>query len=146
MAECIRISNKRKCVRFDEGFCRNLERIAIVFDRKSALYGWFYNVINDEKTQDKPVRNVKRQSNKTTQRNKIKVTITNIDDNYVFHTIVRIFGRFVKCDNSMSIESQLKKNKGVIYLDNEQELDDLLDTLLMYNLSDGHVPIQIQVE
>ena len=104
------------------------------------------NVIDDEKTQDKPVCNVKRQSNKTAQRNKIKVTITNIDDNHVFHTVVRIFGRFVKCDNSMSIESQLKKNKGVIYLDSEQELDDLLDTLLMYNLSDGHVPIQIQVE
>ena len=103
-------------------------------------------VIDDEKTQDKPVRTTKSPSNQTTQRNKIKVTITNIDDNHVFHTVVRIFGRFVKCDNSMSIESQLKKNKGVIYLDNEQELDDLLDTLLMYNLSDGHVPIQIQVE
>ena len=104
------------------------------------------NVINDEKTQDKPVRNVKRQSNKTAQRNKIKVTITNIDDNHVFHVVVRMFGRFVKCDGSMSIESQLKQNKGAIYLDNEQELDDLLNTLLMYNLSDGHVPIQIQVE
>lgn len=104
------------------------------------------NVIDDEKDQDKPVCNVKRQSNKTSQQNKIKVTITNIDDNYVFHTVVRIFGRFVKCDNSMSIESQLKKNKGAIYLDNEQELDDLLDTLLMYNLSDRHVPIQIQIE
>ena len=104
------------------------------------------NVIDDEKDQDKPVCNVKRQSNKTSKQNKIKVTITNIDDNYVFHTVVRIFGRFVKCDNSMSIESQLKKNKGAIYLDNEQELDDLLDTLLMYNLSDRHVPIQIQIE
>ena len=104
------------------------------------------SVINDEKTQDKPVRNVKRQSNKTTQQNKIKVTITNIDDNHVFHVVVRMFGRFVKCDGSMSIESQLKQNKGAIYLDNEQELDDLLNTLLMYNLSDGHVPIQIQVE
>ena len=104
------------------------------------------SIINDEKTQDKPVRNVKRQSNKTAQRNKIKVTITNIDDNHVFHTVVRMFGRFVKCDNSMSIESQLKQNNGAIYLDNEQELDDLLNTLLMYNLSDGHVPIQIQVE
>ena len=104
------------------------------------------NVIDDEKTQDKPVRNVKRQSNKTAQRNKIKVTITNIDDNHVFHVVVRMFGRFVKCDGSMSIESQLKQNKGAIYLDNEQELDDLLNTLLMYNLSDGHVPIQIQVE
>lgn len=104
------------------------------------------NVINNEKTQDKPVHNVKRQSNKTAQRNKIKVTITNIDDNHVFHTVVRMFGRFVKCNNSMSIESQLKQNKGAIYLDNEQELDDLLNTLLMYNLSDGHVPIQIQVE
>ena len=104
------------------------------------------SVINDEKTQDKPVRTTKCPSNQTTQRNKIKVTITNIDDNHVFHTVVRIFGRFVKCDNSMSIESQLKKNKGVIYLDNEQELDDLLYTLLIYNLSDGHVPIQIQVE
>lgn len=103
-------------------------------------------VIDDEKTQDKPVRNVKRQSNKTAQRNKIKVTITNIDDNHVFHTVVRMFGRFVKCDNSMSIESQLKQNNGAIYLDNEQELDDLLNTLLMYNLSEGHVPIQIQVE
>ena len=103
-------------------------------------------VIDDEKTQDRPVRTTKSPSNQTTRRNKIKVTITNIDDNHVFHTVVRIFGRFVKCDNSMSIESQLKKNKGVIYLDNEQELDDLLDTLLMYNLSDGHVPIQIQVE
>lgn len=104
------------------------------------------SIINDEKTQDKPVRNVKRQSNKTAQRNKIKVTITNIDDNHVFHTVVRMFGRFVKCDNSISIESQLKQNKGAIYLDNEQELDDLLNTLLMYNLSDEHVPIQIQVE
>ena len=104
------------------------------------------SIINDEKTQDKPVRNVKRQSNKTAQQNKIKVTIINIDDNHVFHVVVRMFGRFVKCDNSMSIESQLKQNKGVIYLDNEQELDDLLNTLLMYNLSDGHVPIQIQVE
>ena len=104
------------------------------------------NVINDEKTQDKPVRNVKRQSNKTSRQNKIKVTITNIDDNHVFHVVVRMFGRFVKCDGSMSIESQLKQNKGAIYLDNEQELDDLLNTLLMYNLSDGHVPIQIQVE
>ena len=104
------------------------------------------NVINDEKTQNKPIRNVKRQSNKTAQRNKIKVTITNIDDNHVFHVVVRMFGRFVKCDGSMSIESQLKQNKGAIYLDNEQELDDLLNTLLMYNLSDGHVPIQIQVE
>lgn len=104
------------------------------------------SIINDEKTQDKPVRNVKRQSNKTAQRNKIKVTITNIDDNHVFHTVVRMFGRFIKCDNSVSIESQLKQNKGAIYLDNEQELDDLLNTLLMYNLSDGHVPIQIQVE
>lgn len=104
------------------------------------------SIINDEKTQDKPIRNVKRQSNKTAQRNKIKVTITNIDDNHVFHTVVRMFGRFVKCDNSMSIESQLKQNKGAIYLDNEQELDDLLNTLLMYNLSEGHVPIQIQVE
>ena len=99
-----------------------------------------------EKTQDKPVCNVKRQSNKISQRNKIKVTITNIDDNHVFHVVVRMFGRFVKCDGSMSIESQLKQNKGAIYLDNEQELDDLLNTLLMYNLSDGHVPIQIQVE
>lgn len=104
------------------------------------------SVIDDKKTQNKPVRNVKRQSNKTTQRNKIKVTITNIDDNHVFHVVVRMFGRFVKCDGSMSIESQLKQNKGAIYLDNEQELDDLLSTLLMYNLSDGHVPIQIQVE
>ena len=104
------------------------------------------NVIDDEKDQDKPVRTTKSPSNQTTQRNKIKVTITNIDDNYVFHTVVRIFGRFIKCDNSMSIESQLKKNKGAIYLDNEQELDDLLDTLLMYNLSDRHVPIQIQIE
>ena len=104
------------------------------------------NVIDDEKAQDKPVRNVKCQSNKTAQRNKIKVTITNIDDNHVFHVVVRMFGRFVKCDGSMSIESRLKQNKGAIYLDNEQELDDLLNTLLMYNLSDGHVPIQIQVE
>lgn len=104
------------------------------------------SVIDDEKTQNKPVRNVKRQSNKTAQRNKIKVTITNIDDNHVFHVVVRMFGRFVKCDGSMSIESQLKQNKGAIYLDNEQELDDLLNALLMYNLSDGHVPIQIQVE
>lgn len=104
------------------------------------------SVIDDEKTQDKPVCNVKRQSNKISQRNKIKVTITNIDDNHVFHVVVRMFGRFVKCDGSMSIESQLKQNKGAIYLDNEQELDDLLNTLLMYNLSDGHVPIQIQVE
>ena len=104
------------------------------------------SVINNEKTQDKPVRATKRQSNKTAQQNKIKVTITNIDDNHVFHVVVRMFGRFVKCDGSMSIESQLKQNKGAIYLDNEQELDDLLNTLLMYNLSDGHVPIQIQVE
>ena len=104
------------------------------------------NVTDDEKDQDKPVRNVKRQSNKTSRQNKIKVTITNIDDNHVFHVVVRMFGRFVKCDGSMSIESQLKQNKGAIYLDNEQELDDLLNTLLMYNLSDGHVPIQIQVE
>ena len=59
------------------------------------------NVINSEKDQDKPVRNVKRQSNKTAQRNKIKVTIRNIDDNHGFHTIVRILGRLVKCGKSM---------------------------------------------
>lgn len=103
-------------------------------------------VVNDEKTQDKPARNGKRASNKNAQQKKIKVTITNIDDNHVFQTVVRMFGRFVKRENFMSIESQLKQDKGVVYLDNEQELDDLLNTLLMYNLSDGHVPIQIQVE
>ncbi len=103
-------------------------------------------IVKDEKTQDKPVRNGKRQSKQTAQQKKIKVTITNIDDNHVFQTVVRMFGRFVKRENFMSIESQLKKDKGVVYLDNEQELDDLLNTLLMYNLSDGHVPIQIQIE
>lgn len=110
-------------------------------------------IVRDEKTQDKPIcnrnpiiRTTKRPSNQTTQQKKIKVTITNIDDNHVFQTVVRMLGRFVKRENFLSIQAQLKKDKGAIYLDNEQELDDLLNTLLVYNLSDGHVPIQIQVE
>lgn len=103
-------------------------------------------IVEDEKTQDKHVRNGKCQSKQTTQRGKIKVTITNIDDNNVFQTVVRMLGRFVKCGDCMSIESQLRKDKGVIYLDNEQELNDLLDTLLAYNLSDNVTPIKIQVE
>lgn len=110
-------------------------------------------VAKDKKVQDKPICNrnpiictTKRPSDQIAQQKKIKVTITNIDDNHVFQTVIRMLGRFVKRENFLSIEAQLKKDKGVIYLDNEQELDDLLNTLLMYNLSDNRVPIQIQVE
>lgn len=103
-------------------------------------------VINDEKTQDKPARNGKRISNKTTKRDKVKVTIANIDDNDVFQSTVRLLGRFVKCGDCMSIESQLRQDKGTIYIDNEQELDDLLDVLTRYNLTDNKVPIIITVE
>lgn len=103
-------------------------------------------VVNDKKTQDKPARNGKRQSNKTTKRDKIKVTIQNIDDNGVFQSVIRMLGRFVKCGDCMSIESQLRQDKGTIYIDNEQELDDLLNVLMVYNLTDNRVPIIITIE
>ncbi len=102
-------------------------------------------VVEEGKVRDKPVQYRKRSSKQTDKKN-IKVTITNIDDNNVFQAVVRLFGRFVKHGDCMSIESQLKQDKGIVYLDNEQELNDLLDALLMYDLSDGKVPIKIQVE
>ena len=103
-------------------------------------------IVKEEKAQDKPTRNGKRQSKQTTQRDKIKVTVQNIDDNGVFQSTIRLLGRFVQCCNFMSIESQLRQDKGTIYIDNEQELDDLLDVLMRYNLTDNKVPIIISIE
>lgn len=104
-------------------------------------------LVEDEKDQNEPsVRNGKRSSKKTTKRDKIKVTVQNIDDNGVFQSTVRLLGRFVKRSDCMSIESQLRQDKGTIYIDNKQELDDLLDVLMRYNLTDNRVPIIITVE
>lgn len=103
-------------------------------------------VVSNEKTQNKPTRSGKRQPNKTTKRDKVKVTVQNIDDNNVFQSVVRLLGRFVKCGDCMSIESQLRQDKGTIYIDNEQELDELLNVLMAYNLTDNKVPIIIAVE
>lgn len=124
----------------------DLERLLLFMTRVLPTDVKSARVVNEEKVQDEPVRNGKRTSNKTTKRDKIKVTIQNIDDNGVFQLVVRLLGRFVKCGDCMSIESQLRQDKGTIYIDNEQELDELLNVLMEYNLTDNKVPIIITVE